>query len=216
MKKQIYLMVGLATFFLVLFVAAWIFYNKYQDATLPKPQVSDEAREKLSGQSSWSLGNSIARVTLVEFFDPECEACRTMHPIIKDILKKYEGRIYYTVRYMPLHQNSKQAALALEAAGAQGKFWEALDVLFEYQPEWGSHESPRPELIFTYLEKLGLDMNQLKKDMNRDVFQKKIDQDHADGVALGVKMTPTFFVNGSQVNLIDPSSVEKAVAEATN
>ena len=141
-------------------------------------------------------GNEQAKVILTEFLDPECESCRMFFPVVKQLLKEYDGKVQLVVRYAPFHGNSKTAIKALEAARMQGKYWEALELLFRMLPEWGSHHNPQIEKIYEYLPQLGLDMERLRSDMEAPAIQAMIDQDMSDLRALNVRGTPTFFVNG--------------------
>ncbi len=159
-------------------------------------------------------GDPNAKVTIVEFLDPECEACRAMHPIVNRLLSEYEGRVRLVIRYMPLHGNSRLAAAALEEAREQGKFSEALDILFERQSQWADHALPRPELIATFLKEIGVDEKSLD---NSNLLSKhgwKVDLDQADGVQLGVRLTPTFFVNGKPLSEIGYAPVKNAIEAA--
>lgn len=159
-------------------------------------------------------GNESANVTMVEFLDPECEACRAMHPIIKRLMSEYEGRIKLVIRYMPFHGNSKLAAVFLEEAREQGKFDAALDMLFERQPEWADHHHPRPELIPDFIAQVGIDRSKLN---SSDLLEKhgwKVDLDQADGLSAGVRLTPTFFVNGVILNEIGYVPLKKAIETA--
>lgn len=143
-----------------------------------------------------TLGEASAKVTMVEFLDPECESCRAFYPYVKRILNDHEGQVRLVVRYAPFHGNSQFVVKILEAARKQGKYWETLELLFHYQPAWGSHHNPRPELIWNYLPEVGLDVAKIKEDMNSPEIAKNLQQDIEDGQKLGVRMTPTFFVNG--------------------
>src|SRR5690606_19588184 len=80
-----------------------------------------------------------APVTVVEFFDPECESCREMYPIVKQVQAEFGDRMRLVIRYMPLHQNSAYAASLLEAARDQNRYWEFLEIVLARQPEWASH-----------------------------------------------------------------------------
>ncbi len=143
-----------------------------------------------------TLGKADAKVTLVEFLDPECETCRVFHGLVKEILEEYPDDIRLVIRYAPFHKNSKGIVRILEAARLQGKYWQTLDLLFYYQPMWGNHHYPRPELVWEYLPQIdGLDIEKLKKDMHSKKITKIIEQDIADGEKLQVRKTPTFFVN---------------------
>lgn len=145
---------------------------------------------------SITLGPASAPVTMVEFFDPECEACRAMYPIVKQVMAEFDGRVQLVIRYMPLHQNSAYAATLLEAARAQNKYWEYLDIVMLRQPEWASHAAPRPDLLMTYAPMAGLDVEQLRLAATDPDLKARIQQDEADGRVLGANRTPTFFVNG--------------------
>lgn len=141
-------------------------------------------------------GAEEAKVFLTEYLDPECESCRKFYPEVKSLLKEFEGKVQLVVRYAPFHKNSKVAIKALEAARMQGKYWESMEYLFEKQPEWGNHHNPRPELIFVFLEELGLDMKKLKNDMESPKINLMIQQDMEDLQVLNVRGTPSFYVNG--------------------
>jgi protein-disulfide isomerase len=144
---------------------------------------------------SRSLGPADARVTIVEFLDPECESCRAMYHPVKRLLAQHPEDVRLVIRYMPLHGNSVLAAGALEAAGAQGRYWEMLESLFANQPDWGNHHQPRPELIPGYARELGLDMAAFDRFIETGPYRDFVDADRTDGIALGVRGTPTFFVN---------------------
>ena len=142
------------------------------------------------------LGLDGAPVVLVEFLDPECESCREFSPMVKMLMKEFEGKIQLVIRYAPFHGNSMMMVKILEASRAQGKYWETLDVLFRTQPNWGSHHNPRPELVWTYLPEAGVDVQRIKYDILNPEIEKNLQQDIKDLETLGVKMTPSFFVNG--------------------
>ena len=161
-----------------------------------------------------SIGSTMLRVTLVEFLDPECESCASFHPVVKAILARYEGKIRYVVRYAPFHPNSKFIIRILEAARKQNKYWETLDLLFKKLPEWGSHHQPKPELVWTYLPSLGLDIDKLKNDMNDPEIPKMIAQEIKDGRTFGVNRTPTFFINGRPLKSFGAKQLEATIEAA--
>jgi protein-disulfide isomerase len=180
-----------------LFIGAQLYLRSTEEAR--NEEVASVARDVPSifeRPHSRSLGPKNARVTVVEFFDPECESCRAIHAPVKRLLAQYPNDVRLVLRYMPLHGNSVYAAGALEAAGAQGLYWEMLESLFMYQPEWGNHFQPRPELIPGYARELGLDMAAFDAFLAAGAYRTLVDVDRADGIALGVEGTPTFFVNG--------------------
>lgn len=159
-------------------------------------------------------GAETAKVYVSEFLDPECESCRAIYPSVKQLLNDYEGKIKVVVRYVPLHRNSEFAIRVLEASKLQGKYWEALEMMFKSQPYWADHHSPKPELLWYYLPSVGVDVEKIKNDMNSPEIQKLIDTDKADAQKLQVRGTPTFFVNGKRVEQHGIQFVKNAIEEA--
>ena len=165
-------------------------------------------------EDSWQQGPPDAKVTLVEFLDFECEACRAMYPTVESIRKEYGDRVNFVVRYFPLHKNSVLASKAAEAAGRQGKHWEMYATLFENQQAWGEKSEPQTQLFLGYAQSLGLDMEKFTADMNDSSWDAKVSRDRADGVAAGVQGTPTFFVNGTNVGNVMSYSQLKSRLDA--
>jgi protein-disulfide isomerase len=161
-----------------------------------------------------TLGPADAPVTVVEFLDPECETCRLMYPVVKFLMKEYEGKVRLVIRYMAFHGNSVHAVNALDAAAAQGKYWEMLESLFANQPAWGDHHHPKPELIPEYAKQLGLDMAKFNAAMTGSSGKQKVDIDQADGRALGVTGTPTFFVNGKMLDTLGYEPLKARIEQA--
>jgi len=156
-------------------------------------------------------GNPAAKVTLVEFIDPACEACSSFHPFVKEIMKTYKGKVNLVVRYAPFHPGSDQAVKMLEAARKQGMpvFWDVLELMFDTQEGWASHHNPQPEKLWEYLTYYKFDVARMKKDMNDPAFDKIIKIDLEDAKTLGVRQTPTYFVNGKPL----PSFGSQQLAE---
>jgi protein-disulfide isomerase len=158
-----------------------------------------------------SYGNMMARVIVHEWLDPECEGCRAMHPIFEKIVADYSDRVHFVVRYMPLHKNSLYASAVLEEARELGKFKEALDILFEKQPEWGDHRNPRPELIPTYLQQMGIPKEKLERTYVVQKHGAKIKRDEDAAVRAGVTGTPSFFVNGQKVAALSEQALRREI-----
>ncbi|MGC5225094.1 DsbA family protein [Micromonospora sp. DT81.3] len=140
-------------------------------------------------------------VTVVEFLDFECEACGAAYPYVEELREQYAGEITYVVRYFPLpgHFNSTNAAVAAEAAARQGKFEEMYHALFQSQSEWGEAGESRAELFRSFAEEIGLDMTTFDRDVADPETTARVQADFAEGQALGVSSTPTFFVNDEQL-----------------
>lgn len=191
-----------------------------QSAVTSAPESPTATGDVFIRPHSPRFGNSMARVTVVEWFDPECESCRAMHPAIGRIIADYSDRVQFVFRYMPYHSGSMFAASALEEAHELGKFAEALHILFERQPEWGDHHHPRPELIPTYLTEIGIPAENLNLDAVIAKHGEKVRMDEADGNTVGVQGTPTFFINGQRLLTLGEEplrqAIDQALAKATN
>ena len=182
-----------------------------------KPAVNPET---LVCPDSPTLGAADAKVTIVEFLDPECEACAAFAPAVKKILKDYDGKIRLVVRYMPLHPNSLSAATFTEAAAEQGKYWQAQEMLFKKQSEWGTkHGQPSglqadaDSYFKEYAMELGLDLDKMDAAFAENRYQAKIQRDLKDGQSLGVRQTPTFFVNGRRLARFSEADLRALIDE---
>ena len=211
MNKQKITVIITSVVVIIGFVIATFLYNSNQDA---KDSLIAKEKESLFVRAhSPQMGPTDAPVQLVEFMDPECESCRVFYSFVKHLMKKYEGKIQLTIRYVPFHGNSKFAIAILESARKQGKYWETLEILFEKQPLWGNHHKPSPELIWNYLPMVGVDVDQVKKDYQDPAYAKLIEQDFADARELGVKATPTFFINGKPLRNFGYEQLEAQIKE---
>lgn len=190
-----YIMFGLSCGLLILgFALASSYYKKQQVeeyGVMAEKNASTFVRDH-----SQTLGSDDAKVQLVEFMDPACETCAAFSPFIKEMMDAYPGKIKLVLRYAPFHDGADDYVKILEAAKKQGKYWEALDIMFKSQPYWASHSNPQPARIWEFLPMAGLDITRIKKDMKDPAIVKIIEQDLADARALDVRKTPGFFVNG--------------------
>ena len=139
-----------------------------------------------------------AQVTVVEFLDFECEACRAQFPVMEQIREDYDGRINVVVRYFPLpgHHNSGPSAAAVEAAAQQDALDEMYQRMFETQGEWGESQEDQSEVFVGFAKDLGLDVGEFVETMESSETQERVQADFDDGLALGVQGTPTIYVNG--------------------
>lgn len=212
MKNKIVLVAVAVFIVLVTFVTALNIYKKGEAEKASEIAKSDSS--KFVPDYAPKLGPDNAKVTLVEFLDPECESCREFYPLVKMIMDEAPGQIQLVVRYAPFHGNSKFAIKILEAARKQGKYWEALENLFRYQPQWGSHHHPQPELIWKYLPETGVDIEKIKVDMNDPAIDTMIAAEEAAVRELGVRGTPSFFVNGKPLQNFGYEPLRDLVFEA--
>lgn len=165
-----------------------------------KQAKKQEASAKLSS-NGWVRGNKNARVTLVEFGDFQCPACGFREPMVQQTMKDFNGKIKLLYKHFPLttiHKNAYPAARAAEAAGKQGKFWEMHDLLFARQKDWAGITDAKAKFI-QYAQELKLDTEKFKKDFDASDIEKKINSEQDEGIQLGVKGTPTFFLDGKLI-----------------
>ena len=165
------------------------------------------------------LGNPDAPVTLEEFGDFQCPPCGTLSGPINQLEQDYRPRLRVIFRHFPLtmHRHAREAALASEAAGRQGRFWQMHDVLYREQAVWSEAADVRP-LFDTYAGMLGLKIDRFKKDMESEEVNRRVTADQLRGTALGVTITPTLFVNNRALPnaSLSPATLRAAVEAAMN
>lgn len=156
------------------------------------------------------------KVTFVEFLDFECGGCRAAYPLIEQLRQEYTGRVTFVVRHFPIrsHFNGERAARAVEAAGQQGKFEQMYQRMFQTQSEWGNKQEPADAVFRGFAADLGLDLPAYDTAYNDPATLDRIREDAADGQALGVQGTPSFFVNGQQIKPKSYADFSKAVDAA--
>lgn len=206
---------------LVIVIAGAFIGSRYYRGSVdnaPKPPATNAAMIR---EDSASMGPADAKVTVVEFLDPECEACAAFAPRVKKVMKEFEGRVRLVVRYVPLHQNSTRAVTFIEAAGEQGKLWQALELLFAKQGEWGekhgaSANAPKPDinaLFEGYAKELGLDLDKLAAATKENRYAAKIERERKDAQTVGARQTPTVFVNGRKLNSLGEGDLRTMIEE---
>lgn len=157
------------------------------------------------------LGPEDAPVTIVEFFDPACEACRAFHPTVKQILSDHEGQVRVVMRYANFHPQSEEAIRILESARIQGVFEPVLELLLRTQPNWAPHGQSGIS-AWAVLNGTGVDIRKAKNDALMPDITAIINQDTADIKAIGVNQTPTFFVNRKRLTEFGPQQLKDLVA----
>jgi protein-disulfide isomerase len=153
--------------------------------------------------SSHVEGKGTTGVTLVEYGDYQCPYCGQYYPILKQVQAEYGDRIHFQFRNFPLtsvHPNAFAGARAAEAAALQGKFWEMHDLLYENQNQWSVATDPTNSFK-QYAVQLKLNVNKFTTDYVSDEVNGTINADMAKGNALGITGTPTFFLDGKQIQV---------------
>jgi protein-disulfide isomerase len=168
------------------------------EATLTAPV--DAERDHTQGPAD-------APVTLVEYGDYECPYCGRAHPIVKEVQERLGDRLRFVFRNFPIttsHPRAEQAAEAAEAAGAQGRFWEMHDLIYENQPRLSDGD------LRDYADQVGLDIERFDRELADHAYAERVREDFMSGVRSGVNGTPTFFINGARYD--EPYDVETLTA----
>lgn len=226
MKKEVKILALIAGVVIIGAVIGASYYRSaVQNQPVTAPRGSSEKPaippEVLVRADSPTLGAADAPVTIVEFVDPECESCAAFAPVIKKVMAQFEGKTRLVIRYMPLHPNSLRAATLTEAAGEQGKYWQMQEYLFRKQPEWGERHGPPtgapppdvPALFDRYAREMGLDVEKVNAAYKENRFQEKVERDKRDGQSLGVRQTPTIFVNGRKLLRLNENDLKALIQD---
>jgi protein-disulfide isomerase len=214
-KQKTWLIVSLLSIAAV-FAGGYYFYK--QSTAQAQTAIALDQSAMLMRAGAPAFGAPEAKVTIVEFFDPACEACRAFYSPVKQIVNTSFGRVNLVLRYAPLHKDSDKAAMMLEAARIQGKYWPAVEAALASQDRWASHGQPDLNQLWPALAAAGVDIERARVDMNSDAVKAILAQDVAALTALKVQRTPTFYVNGKpltdfgyeQLKALVASEVSKA------
>ena len=145
------------------------------------------------GARDHSEGSADPRVVLLEYGDYQCPYCGAAYPVVKKIQKELGPKLQFVFRNFPLtneHPYAMWAAETAEAVGAQGKFWEMHDFLYENQQQLGD------ETFFAnYEKKLKLDAAKINRDVSQHAYSTRVEEDYRSGIRSGVNGTPTFYIN---------------------
>lgn len=205
MKKMLrypHAKLGLSVLAVIVLLFGYYFYAMSTRVDAPIPTIEITSTDHTRGAQE-------AKVTLVEFGDLQCPACKAYEPIVRQLLAQNPDTLQLVFRHFPLtqiHQNALISAKATEAAALQGKFWEMHDVLYDRQTEWANKLNAR-EIILGFAQELALDVTKFTQDLESEAVEKKILAEYAEGLKLGVQGTPTFFINGQMIQ--SPRTVEE-------
>ncbi len=210
-KKSIF--ISVAGILLLAFALATVIYKNHQSAQGTSGGRNQSVTER---QGAPVKGPADARVTIVEFFDPACGTCADFYPLVKKLIDQYPGKVRVMMRYAPLHTGSDEVVKMLEAAHLQGKFFPALELLFNNQQRWIVNHVSQPMRARGILNGMSLDHEKLDTDMNSPGVSEAIQQDVQDGQALNVRATPEFFVNGRPLPSFGYKQLSQLVKEAVD
>lgn len=167
--------------------------------------------QKISVDDDPATGPLDAPVTVVMFSDFQCSACSATHPILKRTIAEFPGKVRFVVRDYPLtelHDHAFRAALAANAARAQGKFFEYIDILYANQNALDDASLKK------YAARLGLNLKQFELDLNGEKLAAEVRKDMADGLSYGVSWTPTIYINGVKLHRSGAEDLRGAINKA--
>lgn len=217
MKRYLPFVIVVAVALIALGSGAMLYRAKRQQQQLRPIPENQALSESTDAQSMHIRGNPNASVTLEEFGDFQCPPCGSFATFSEQLLKEYDSRLRIVFRNFPLpaHEHAREAAIAAEAAGIQGRFWEMYDVLYREQAFWSYAPNAR-QLFESYAGTIGLNIDQFRKDMDGEKARERVDSDHARGDSLGVKVTPTLFINNQPIEGKDknPEGLRAAINAA--
>jgi protein-disulfide isomerase len=211
-KKTVYV-VAFVALLAVLAVGGRLYFGGQGSQSAQGTQSAALDQTALIRAHSPTEGKQDAAVVIVEFFDPACGTCRMFYPEVKAMMAQHPDRIRLVMRYAPFHKGSDKVVALLEAARHQGKFWPALEALLDSQDDWASNHTAKVDLVWKYLEPVGLNMEQLAFDVTAPEVQKAIAQDLSDANTLGVSQTPEYFVNGKPLPSFGLDQLKQLVAD---
>jgi len=167
---------------------------------------SQAVSEVRASGTTMTKGSPDAPITIIDFSDFQCPACKHANVVVEEILNNYGDKVYFIFRPFPLqsHNHGFSSAVASECARQQGRFWDYHDHLFENQYEWGSNnvtidiKSSR-NLFSDYAKTLGLDTAKFNQCLTSRDAEAMIKASRQQGMNLRVQSTPTFFINNKRV-----------------
>jgi len=167
-----------------------------------------EAVEVVPTTGAPARGPASASINVVLFSDYQCPFCARAEPVVRSLEQAHPGEVRVVFKNMPLpfHDRAWLAAKAALAAGEQGKYWEYHDALFAHQNALDRASLER------YAADMGLDARRFARDLDDARLEARLEADVADADALGVKGTPTLFVNGRRVVGAQPLATLEAAA----
>ena len=180
---------------LLVAIGAWVMVKQGADtpASTTANPVVDEA---LASVQSPTLGDPNAKVHIVEFLDPACETCAQFYPLVKSLVADHPGRVRVSLRHVAFHEGSDYAVRVLEASRKQDKYWPTLEAVLASQAQWAPNHVAQPELVLQAIAGVGLNIEQLKADMNAPEVVERAQHDTSDAITMKVTATPEYFVNG--------------------
>jgi protein-disulfide isomerase len=202
-----------ASWGLILILAIFLGAKFWRWLKTPPPDISKQVSEVKA--EDWVKGGKEGKIILVEYSDFQCPSCASYQPIIEALLNDFSNDLRFVYRHFPLvaiHKNALPAAIAAEAAGLQGKFWEMHDLLFEKQAEWSQKQDSKSVFV-GYAKELGLDERKFISDFESKSLDEKSKSSLKEADSLGLSYTPTFFLDGREIKPRSYEEFKKLIEE---
>lgn len=193
---------------IVLLLGGLVAYARVTNPPVDVSNIENNSIIKASAQNGsiadHTRGSSANKLLLIEYGDFQCPSCAEANSSANKLVNEYSDSVTFVFRNFPLvsiHPNARATAATAEAAGLQGKYWEMHDKLYENQDDWnGLDGSKRTTLFRQYAETLGLDTKKFDTDVASKSVTQKINFDLALGKKLSLSATPTFFLDGEELD----------------
>lgn len=196
--KQAGIWIGIIVILLATFWGLIALVNSTSSSANPIAQAKHPASVS---KNDITLGiASKAKVTLIEYADFQCPACKAYAESVKKLNKDFKDDLFIAYRFIPLdiHKNALTSAQAAYAAYKQNKFWEMDELLYQNQDSWADLDNPQ-KAFTEYAKKINLDIDQFIKDYNTDETLKFINSQKDEGISINITYAPSFFVNGKLI-----------------
>ena len=163
----------------------------------PSGQLANTSTEAaLASDQAPTLGDARATVHIVEFLDPACETCAQFYPLVKSLVADHPGQVRVSLRHVAFHEGSDYVVRVLEASRKQDKYWPTLEAVLASQAQWAPNHRAQPDLVLQAIAGVGLNIEQLKVDINAPEVVERAQHDTSDAITMKVTATPEYFVNG--------------------
>lgn len=213
-SNNIYWYVGIIIVLIALVAIFFVFRGK--DDTVDATSPTENSSPTVETRDHSTKGNLNATVEIIEYSDFQCPACAYATPVLQQIYEQYGNQIKFSYKHLPLksiHANANAAALAAETAGAQDKFWEMHDILFNKQEQWSDLPSKDAQNRFIeYAKEIEVsNIDQFTKDLEQQTYQSNIEEDLAEAKKRDLSSTPSIFVNGVHIEKWKFENIENEI-----
>lgn len=189
------------------------YYLVHITLSLAALALSSSAQDARGAANPFSKGEADAKFQIEVFYDFQCPSCASFHPILRKIEEKHGDNVRIVVRHFPLpiHDKAYEAALAVEAAGMQGKFWEMSDLLLTNQTRWANSKDFHVRFI-RYAKMLDLDIERFNQDRAGIAARGRVNLDIQRGKSVEINSVPSVILNGKLLSYAEASELDKIIS----